>query len=122
MSIIKLPLLYKGPKGEKTMYTLFDSGTYFSCINLEYAEDIGIPIKLVEPFVLSTASEGQLIEISKVIYLDFYINDIRMCDDFMIAPGLTEQIIIGAGTLQKWRIKLDFAHDQVIVNPALARL
>ena len=41
MSIIKLPLLYEGSKGEKHLYTLFDSGAIFSCINPEVAEGLG---------------------------------------------------------------------------------
>ena len=35
MSIIKHPLLYVGSKGEKYLYTLFDSGANLSCINPE---------------------------------------------------------------------------------------
>ncbi len=31
-------------------------------------------------------------------------------------------IYFGAATLQKWRIKLDFEHDQVIVDPKDAKL
>ena len=35
MGIIKVPLLFMGSKGEKTIYTLFDSGAGFSCITPE---------------------------------------------------------------------------------------
>ena len=38
----------------------------------------------------------------------------------MVIPGLSEDGIIGADTLQKWRIKLDFEHDAVIVDPKVA--
>lgn len=40
MSIIKHPLLYVGSKGEKHLYTLFDSGANLSCINPDYIYDI----------------------------------------------------------------------------------
>ena len=35
---------------------------------------------------------------------------------------MNEEVIIGAATMQKWRIKLDFEHEQVIVDPSLAKL
>jgi hypothetical protein len=40
----------------------------------------------------------------------------------MVVPGLSEEAIIGVTTMQKWRIKLDFEHDTVIVDPKVAKL
>lgn len=53
---------------------------------------------------------------------DFYHNDIRLSDEFMVVPGLSEEAIIGVNTLQKWRIKLDFEHDTIIIDPKVAKL
>jgi hypothetical protein len=122
MSIIKHPLLYAGSKGEKTLYTLFDSGANLSCINPDLIEGIEIPVSLGRVRQLATASEGHYIEVKEAIRLDFYINDILLSDEFLLVPGLSEEAVIGAATLQKWRIKLDFEHDQVIVDPKVAKL
>ena len=32
MGIIRIPMRFEGSKGEKILYTLFDSGATFSCI------------------------------------------------------------------------------------------
>jgi hypothetical protein len=69
---------------------------------------------------IATASEGHYLKIEHRISVDFYYNDIRMSDEFMVIPGLSEDAIIGVNTLQKWRIKLDFEHDTVIVDPKVA--
>ena len=122
MSIIKHPLLYVGSKGEKPLYTLFDTGANLSCINPDFIEDLETPIPLGRVRRLSTASEGHYIEIKEVIRLDFYINDILLSDEFLLVPGLSEEAVIGAATLQKWRIKLDLEHGQVIVDPKVAEL
>ena len=58
----------------------------------------------------------------RIIRLDFYINDVLLSDEFLVVPGLSEEAIIGAATLQKWRIKLDFERDQVIVDPKAGKL
>jgi len=122
MSVIKLPLLYVGSKGEKNLYTLFDSGANLSCINPDLIKDIEIPVNLGRVRRIATASENHFIEIKQVVRLDFYIHDILLSDEFLLVPGLSEEAIIGAATLQKWRIKLDFEHDTVIVDPKVAKL
>lgn len=122
MSIIKHPLLYVGSKGEKRLYTLFDSGANLSCINPDFIEDLETPVSLGRTRKLLTASEGHYIEVKYVIRLDFYINDVLLSDEFLVVPGLSEEAVIGAATLQKWRIKLDFEHDQLIVDPKVSKM
>lgn len=122
MSVIKIPVLYAGLKGEKHLLTLFDSGANLSCISPVHLNGIETPTGLGRTRNLATASEGHYITISEVVRLDFFINDILLSDEFLVVPGLSEEAIIGAATLQKWRIKLDFDHDMVIVDPKVAKL
>lgn len=122
MSVIKLPLLFAGSKGEKRLYTLFDSGTNLSCIDKDQLNNLEMPVSLGRVRKLATASQGHFIEICERVTLDFYINDILLSDEFLVVPGLSEEAIIGAATLQKWRIKLDFEHDKVEVDPKVAKL
>jgi len=119
--IIKIPVRYEGSNGEKVLYTLFDSGASFSCIHPRLVRDIAEPDKIRRPFEAATASVDSLILIDERISADFYIDDIRMSDEFMVVPGLSEDAIIGATTMQKWRLKLDFEHDKVIVDPRVAQ-
>jgi len=122
MSIIKLPLLYVGTKGEKKLYTLFDCGANLSCINASELENLETPVELGKVRKLATASESHYIEITHRVTLDFYINDVLLSDEFLVVPSLSEEAIICAATLQKWRIKVDFEHDQVIVDPKSDKL
>jgi hypothetical protein len=122
MFIIKIPVLYVGSKGEQNLYTLFDSGAHLSCINPKFVEDLEIPVSLGRIRRLSTASIGHYIEVKERVTLDFYIDDVLLSDEFLVVPGLSEEAIIGVATLQKWRMKLDFEHDRVIINPRLGKL
>ncbi len=122
MSVIKLPLLFAGSKGEKNLYTLFDSGANLSCINPDFVEGLEVPVSLGRTRLISTASEGHYIEIKEVIRLDFYLHDVLLSDEFLLVPGLSEEAIIGAATMQKWRIKLNFEHDTVEVDPKVAKM
>jgi hypothetical protein len=122
MSVIKLPLLYAGSKGEKTLYTLFDSGANLSCINPDFIKGIAEPESLGRVRKIATASEGHFIEVNFRVTLDFYIDDVLLSDEFLVVPGLSEEAIIGAATLQKWRIKLNYEYDRVEVDPKVAKL
>lgn len=122
MSVIRLPLFFIGTKGEKNLYTLFDSGANLSCINPNYVENLETPIHLGRVRRVSTASEGHFIEINYRVILDFYINDVLLSDEFLVVPGLSEEAIIGAATMQKWRIKLNFDRDTVEVDPKVAKM
>jgi predicted aspartyl protease len=119
--ILKIPVRFEGTKGEKILYTLFDSDATFSCMHPDFAEEIAEPQKMLTPLEVATASQGTYLKISERITPDFYIDDIRMSDEFMVVPNLSEDAIIGVTTLQKWRIKLDFEHDTVIIDPKIAK-
>jgi predicted aspartyl protease len=121
MSIIKLPLHYEGSQGEKVLYTLFDSGATFSCIHPSAIEGLEVPSKLFRPLEVATAAAGTYLKINQRITVDFYIDDVRLSDEFYVIPNLSEDAILGVNTLQKWRIKLDFEHDTVIVDPKVAK-
>ena len=122
MSIIKVPIRFEGSKGEKIIYTLFDSGASFSCISPENAAEIGIVEKMRHPLEVSTASRGHYVKIENTLRSDFYYNDIRLSDEFMVVPDLSEEAIIGVNRMQKWRIKLDFEHDALLIDPKVAKL
>ena len=119
--IIKLPVRFEGSRGVKTLYSLFDPGATFSCIHPEHVASIGHIEKLFRPLEIATADAGRFMKITERISTDFYINDIRMSDEFMVVPSLSEEAIIGVTTMQKWRIKLDFEHDTVIIDPKIAK-
>lgn len=121
MSIIKLPLQFEGSQGEKVLYTLFDSGATFSCISPDVVDDLANAEKLFRPMEVATAAQGHYLKIEQAIRVDFYINDVRLSDEFYLVPGLSEDAILGVNTFQKWRIKLDFEHDTVIVDPKVAK-
>ena len=122
MSIIRTPLLFIGSKGEKSLFTLYDSGANLSCIHPDMLVDLEMPILLGRSRMVGTASEGHFIEVSEAVRLDFYMDDVLLSDEFLVIPGLSEEAIIGSATMQKWRIKLDFEHDIAIVDPKVAKM
>ena len=122
MSVIINRIKLEGSKGEKKVHALFDIGASFSFINTDLAKKLGVIDKLPKPKEFETAEDDRKIIVTEAVRLDFYIDGIGLSDEFFIAKNLSEDVIIGAATMQKWRLKLDFEEDKVIVDQKVTRL
>jgi predicted aspartyl protease len=122
MAIIQKEIEFAASKSREKVIAIFDSGATYSCIKREIAEKLGIVELLSEPLELVTAKEGEKLIAKERVTLDFYLNGYRFSDEFIIIPKLSEEVIIGAKTLQAWRLKLDFENDEVIIDPEVTKL
>jgi len=122
MAVIQKQIRLEGSKGKREVIALFDSGSTYSCLTPEIAKGLGNIELLPEPMAFGTAKEGEKVTAQQRVSLNFYLNGYRFSDEFMLIPNLSEPVLIGAATLQKWRMKLDFEHDKVIIDPRVTKL
>lgn len=122
MAVIQKSIKVVGSKGSQEVEAIFDSGSTYSCIEPELASKLGMIEVLPEPMEFATAEEGRNLQAKEAVRLNFYLDGYRFSDEFMLIPGLSEAIIIGAKTLQAWRLKLDFETDEVIIDPKVTKL
>jgi len=111
-----------GSKGERDIIALFDSGASYSFIKKELAKELETIISLPIPLEFETAREGEKLAVNEAIRLDFFLNGERLSDEFLVVEGLTEDVIIGVATMQKWRIWLNFEEEKVVLGPRVRRL
>ena len=122
MAVIEKQIKLRGSKGEADVVAVFDSGATYSCIHPDLAKKLGKTEFLPEPKHFGTAKEKMTVTAKKRISLDFNLNGYTFSDEFMVIPNLSDDVIIGAATLQKWRLKLDFENDEVIIDPKVTKL
>ncbi|MEA3345185.1 MAG: retropepsin-like aspartic protease [Chloroflexota bacterium] len=122
MAVIIKEIRLRGAKGETAREAIFDSGATYSCIHPELAKTLATIEPLPEPMEFSTAEEGREMTARGAVRLNFYIEDYRFSDEFMVIEGLSNRVLIGAATLQKWRLRLDFENDEVIIDPRVTKL
>jgi hypothetical protein len=122
MAIIEKEIKLVGSKGEHVLVGLFDSGATYSCIDRGIAKTLGVLEPLPSPLSLETAEAGRTVQVKEAVRLDFHLDGYRFSDEFMVIPGLSSRLIVGASTMQKWRFKLDFEADEVIIDPRVTRL
>jgi len=124
MSLLENQVTLKGLRGEITVNALFDSGASYSCIRKDVAEKISVLDPMEEPMDFETADECAFVKAEYVIHLSFYFPDTmrRFTDEFMVLETLSEELIVGASTMQKWNIKLDFENEIIDYDRKMHRL
>jgi predicted aspartyl protease len=111
-----------GSKGEKEVLALFDSGATYSLLPPKVARELAVLEPLPESLRFRTAEVGREVTAKERVVLNLYIDNFRFTDEFMVVEDLSEEAIIGVKTLQAWRIKLDFEHDEIICDPRTQKL
>ena len=112
----------RGSKGEVLVNALFDSGVVYSFIRKDIAEKIEFITKLPEPWEFEVAEKKRKLVVTEHISISFYIDGTRFSDEFLVSDKISEEVIIGAVTLQKWRFKLDFENEKVLFDPKVTKL
>ena len=121
MSVLSYRIKIRGSRGQNKYEALFDSGASDSMIRSDLVDDLEVATNLPEPISYETATEDEHITVNKAVGLDFYIDGIRLRDEFLVVENLSEEVIIGASTMQKCRMKLNFEEDRVMVDPRIMR-
>jgi predicted aspartyl protease len=122
MGILVKQVTLRGDKGQVELDGMFDTGATYSVIRKDIAEQIATVIPLDEPIALRTAEQGRQLTVTHRVVLTIWLNGYRLSDEFLVLEELSRPVLIGAATMQKWRIRLDMANEEVIVDPTATEL
>ena len=122
MGVIMKQIKLVGSKGSSEVVATFDTGATYSFIRRDVAEQLETLLPLPQPMEFEMAQEGSKFTVSERVALDFWIDDLRFSDEFMVVDELIDSVLIGASTMQKWRMKLDMEREELILDPRVTRL
>jgi predicted aspartyl protease len=122
MGLIVRRLKVAGDKGERRLEVLFDTGASASFVRQDAVEKIATSLRLPSPEAYTLGDGVGKLRVRETAVLYVYIDGVRISDNFIVAPKLSDPVIIGASTLQKWRVKLDLEHEKIMIDKRMARL
>ena len=122
MSVLYHRIKLSGSKDEFETEALFDGGATYSVIRKDIVEKLENLTKMRIPLKFRTAKEGAELTATEKVVLDFYIDNTRFSDEFIVIENLDEEVIIGAKTMQSWRFKLDYENERVLFDPKVTKL
>jgi hypothetical protein len=126
VSVLEHDVTLTGSRGSARCRALFDSGATYSIIRRDIAERIEPLVLLPDPedWVFETARVGDHIQALYRVTLNFRFDDsaARFSDEFIVFDECSEELIVGAKTMQAWHITLDFQTETVNYRKTAERL
>ena len=122
MSLIYKEITIAGDQGSKKVMALFDTGASLSLIRRSVLQGVGTEVKMPRSVVFQLGDgEGQ-VTTENWVPIFMTVKGVDISDNVVVVDKLAGELIIGAGTLQKWRIKLDLENDDVLIDPRVTEL
>ncbi len=85
---------------------VFDSGSHHSIIQEAKLPPKTLVHKYAKTETLKTAGVGGRLHISGRTLLIIHIGSKRVSDEVLVSPDLSKDMLVGAGTMQKWDISI----------------
>ena len=126
MSVLEHEVTLIGSKRSARCRAHFDPGATYSIIRRDIAESIASLEALRDPedWIFETARAGDLIQALYRVTLNFRFDDsrARFSDEFIVFDACSEEVIVGAKTMQAWHIVLDFQAGTIVYRKTAERL
>ena len=115
MGVLVKRIRLEGSKGDREIEALFDSSASMSFIKESLAQELETVLMLPKSLYFETAKSGEGLMVEQRVILDFYLDGDRLSDEFLVVPDhiATEDVIIGAKTMQAWRLIIDMEKEDV---------
>ncbi len=93
---------------DKTAQVLavFDSGSFFSIIREDKIPSGATVVWRVTPKEFKTAAEGGKLVVTGELPLVITVGEKMIEDSILVSPHLGQDMLVGAGTMQKWDISI----------------
>lgn len=122
MGLIVKQLMVEGDKRKREVTALFDTGASASFIRREIAENLTTIVRLPTQYRFLQGDGKHELIIQEGIMVNLTVNEVTFFQQILVANELSEELIIGADTLQHWKIKLDPDKEDVIIDKKVLEL
>jgi len=101
MSLLFKHLKIEGDIGDDELEALFDTGATYSFIRKDRAQGVATILPLPHPKSFELAERGKVLEARERIIIDIIVNGVTISDEVVVVEDLSEELILGASTMQK---------------------
>jgi hypothetical protein len=88
----------------RTVKAVFDTGSFYTLLREDRIPEGATVIARKDPHVFRTAARGQRFSAVAELPLVLTIGDKAVLDVALVTPDLSQEMLVGAGTMQKWDI------------------
>jgi len=122
VGLITTRLAIAGDEGTRVVAALFDTGASASFVCRDIVESVATVLRLPAAEVYTLSDGVGRLRAAETAVLHVRIRGIRLSDDFLVVERLADQMIIGANTMQKWRVTLDVENEELRIDRRVGRM
>ena len=122
MGLIIKPTLIAGDRGDDTVNALFYSGASASFLRKDIAQRVATASATPAAINFTLADGSGTLQVGETVNLNITINEVTVYFSVLVSEDLSEEMIIGADMLQRWKIRLDPELEEVDIDPRATRL
>ena len=122
MGLIIKRLAVAGDKGTRVAAALFDTGASASFVRRDFVESVATVLRLPAAEVYTLGDGVGRLRATETAVLHVRIRGIRLSDNFVVVRWLADEVIIGANTMQKWRVTLDVENEELRIDRRVGRM
>lgn len=115
MGLIRKRLEVGGGLGKRECDVLFDTGAAACFVREDVARELTHPLPALTPLTFALGDESTLTA-RYTTDLQVHLDGHWIVHIFLVVPRLPVEVIIGADFLQRWKIGLDPATEEFIVD------
>ena len=115
MGLIRKKLEVAGSVGRRDCDILFDTGASACFVKEDAARELSQILKWPTPLTFTLGDET-VITAENMTILHVNIKGHLLFHHFLVVPKLPCEVVIGADFLQRWKIKLDPATEEFIID------
>jgi len=112
----------RGDKGAVGVNALFDTGASKSLIRRDIAIRIGTILTGRTPWRFILGDGRRTITTKEMVSGIFNVKGVSVPHTFIVAPHLSEDVVIGTDIMQFWKIRPDPAKEDLVVDKKLIQL
>lgn len=90
----------------RTVKAIFDSGSFHTILREDRVPAGALIERRMKPLQFKTAAQGGTLNVTGGILLVITIGNKMIEDSALVSPDLSQEMLIGAGTMQKWDISV----------------
>ena len=123
MGVIVKKLEIIGDKGRSTALSLFDSGASDSVIRKDVAEEVASFLRLSEPVNFILGDGKSTVTSEYFTGISFVLKECTFpAQRVLIVDELDDELILGVDAFQRWKLRLDFEHEDVIFDKSMLKI
>jgi hypothetical protein len=115
MGMITKQIMVAGSKSQRQCEVLFDTGASTCFVREAIASELGQILKAPFPLA-SKLGNNTVMRAEKTTNLFLDLRGHHISSMFLVTPDLPYEVIVGADFFQKWKIKLDPATEDFIID------